>query len=128
MTDTTANYKRLWIIFLIVSIALNVVPIAVFVIQAMIDGQTVVQKVSLSMTIIVTILLTALSAISKLALRCRLWIVIIGIYVSINHFLAVIITVAICQLLDELLISPTAKYYRTKFNINKEIDNRESKG
>ena len=122
---TTKQYRDRWILCGVASFILNALPIMIYVVKAFIEGQAVYQKVGISITILVTAILTAVSLVSKLALRCRLWYLVIGIYIAVDKFIAALIILAVCQTLDELIVTPLAKLMHQKYSINKEIDKRE---
>lgn len=120
----TKKYTILYWIFWTVSILLNVTPLGVYTIKAAVESNLVHEKITLTMTVLVVVILTIISFINKVALRSRLWIIMLGIYFCIGEILTPLIIVAVCQILDELIICPLKKYFKTKKTINKEIDKR----
>ena len=91
---TTTQSRNRWIICGVASFILNALPVMIYVVKAFIEGQATYQKVGISMTILVTAILTAVSLISKVALRCRLWYLMIGIYLAVDTFIAALIILA----------------------------------
>lgn len=120
----TAKYKNMWLIFGGLSLLANVFPVAWFFFQALADSTLVYQKVSLSMTVLVVLILSIYNFIKQETMRCRVWIIVCGIYIAISNFMTAIIIITVCQCLDELVFRNIAKYYKEKFRINKEIDKR----
>lgn len=125
MTSTrTRNFRRTYIIFGIISLLLNICPLAVYTIKAACESNLVREKVTLTMTVFIVLILTIVSLINKVTLRSRLWIVLLGIYVCLDNILTPLILIACCQVLDELIIRPLVKSSKNKLVINKQIDKR----
>lgn len=120
----TTRYKNLCFLFFALSAIANVFPIAWFTIQALVDSTLVVQKVSLSMTVLIVLILSVYNLVKQQTMRCRIWIIVCGIYAAISNFMTAIIIITICQTLDELVFKNALAYYKDKYKINKEIDKR----
>lgn len=120
----TAKYKNMWLVFGALSALANIFPVAWFFFQALADSTLVYQKVSLSMTVLIVLILTIYNFVKQQTMRCRVWIIVCGIYIAISNFMAAIIIITVSQVLDELVFRPIARYYKEKFRINKEIDKR----
>jgi hypothetical protein len=120
----TAKYRKLSILGLILSILLNVAPLATYTIIALCNASLIYQKTALCMTVFLVLILSIVSWINKITLRSKLWIILIGLYVALEYILTPLIIIAVCQVLDELLITPFYKSFRRKYKINKEIDKR----
>lgn len=120
----TKKYKRLYVIFTILSCICFIGPIAYFTIQAFVADTALVSKVALSSTLLIVVILSVVAMVNKIAMRSRLWILLIGLFICLDHFIVIIVTIGICQIIDELIFSPLKKYYETKYKINKEIDAR----
>ena len=120
----TKNYRIKYWIFLITSILLNVCPLAVYSIKALVEGQLVYQKVALTMTVFVVLIMTVISIINKITLRSRLWLLLIGVYLCIGEILTPLIIIAVCQTVDEIIVHPLKNNYKNKLTISKEIDKR----
>ena len=82
------------------------------------------QKVTLATTLFVAIVLTVISMIFKFHIRSIIFIMILGIYLCIKDILPLIIVLSVCTILDEFIITPLQKKYKSKLTINKEIDER----
>ena len=120
----TKKYTILYWLFWTVSILLNVTPLGVYTIRAAVESNLVHEKITLTMTVLVVVILTIISFINKIVLRSRLWIIMLGVYFCIGEILTPLIIVAVCQIVDELIICPLKKYFKNKKTINKEIDKR----
>lgn len=119
--------KKLFIwktILTILSIILNIVPMAIYTIKAIINADLTTEKITLSLTILLVLILSIISWINRIALRSQLWILLIGIYVSLEYIITPIIIIAVCQILDEIIITPLKRHYNARWMINKEIDRR----
>lgn len=120
----TKNYRIKYWIFLIASILLNVTPLVVYTIMALCQGQLIYQKVALTMTVFVVLIMTVISMVNKITLRSRLWLLLIGVYLCIGEILTPLIIIAVCQTVDEIVVHPLKMTYKNKLTISKEIDKR----
>lgn len=120
----TSRLKNLSILLSTVSVLLNIGPLLGYIIASVIQADLVTEKIALSMTILIVVILTLVSIVNKVALRSRLWILLIGMYLCLDSIMTPLIIIAVCQVIDELIVSPLAAHYKTRYRINKEIDLR----
>ena len=101
-------------------------PLIIYVIVALSSGEAIVaQKVAVVSTTMVALILTAFNVISQKKLRCPIWIVLIGLFVTVRDYvMPLIIILAITSVLDDLIFTPLISYYKTKLISNKAIDER----
>lgn len=123
MSQITKKNKKLYILFTIISIALNVGPIVVYAIIAFVNGEPK-QKLALGGTITVAMILLALNTIFKYHIRSTLYIIMLGIYLCLKDIATMLLIIAILTIIDEFVVSPLKKRYKESFKINKEIDRR----
>lgn len=121
----TQSLKTKYRIFSILSLLLNVGPLAVYVIKALICSTFTHQKIALSMTVLIVLILTIISLVNKVVMKSRLWIILIGLYICLEYILTPLIIIGVCQVVDELIVSPLKVHYRDRYKINKEIDLRQ---
>lgn len=112
------------VILTILSCLLWLAPIGIFGFLALMEGTLLYQKVSLAVTVFIVLIMTLISLTSKIALRSRLWILLLGIYICLQNIMTPIIVFAVCQILDELVVTPLKDHFKRKYQINKEIDGR----
>ena len=122
----TKKLKRKYILATILSFLLNVCPLLVFTIIAFISGTAIVHKVTLSMTLLIVLIFTAVTFINKTVFRSKLWILLIGLWLCLDNILTPLIVFAACQVIDELIVTPLKNYYKNRYIINKEMDTRLS--
>lgn len=116
---------RFWFIILtILSILLNIGPVAVYAVIGLVQGTLLIEKVALSMTIFVVAILSVIAWANKLVLRSRLWILLAGLFFVLDAFAAPLIIIGVCQVLDELFVCPIKKKIKTRYIVNKEMDRR----
>lgn len=120
----TKKMKTIALILSIASFFCMFAPMLIYTFAAFIGGAATIHKVALVSSVAITLILTALSLITKWAARCRIWIILLGLYFCLNNFLGIILTFAITQIIDELALSPLSKYYWEKYRINSEMDKR----
>lgn len=124
MSDVTKKYKKRYKVLTILSILLNIVPILIYSITGFIQG-SIGEKVTLSLALIICIIFVAINMAFKYHIRSTIWIALIGIQVCLKNITTLLIIIALFTMLDEFVISPLAKKYKTKYTINNEIDERE---
>lgn len=122
--NATRKYRKLSFLFGSISILLNIAPFTIYAFIALVDSALIYQKIALSMTVLVVAILSLVALVNKVAMKSRLWIVLVGIYVCLGEIITPLIIIAVCQVLDELIVAPLHNSYRNKKNINKEIDKR----
>lgn len=123
-SERTIKLRRLTALFTIVSLLLNIAPLAFYTIKALIDADLTHEKVALSMTVFIVLIMTIISIANKIVLKSRIWIIMLGIYICLDTILTPLIIIAVCQIIDELLIAPLKKSFKLRKNINKEMDKR----
>lgn len=120
----TNKYKKLYILFAILSLLCFAGPALFFTMTAFATGTAVASKVALSSTVLIVIILSIVAAANKIAMRSRLWILLIGLFICLDSIIVIVFTIGSCQILDELIFTPLKNHYKTKYTINKEIDKR----
>lgn len=127
MTEATKKYKNYYLILFFLSWALTLVPLIVFAILGMCNGEvTTTTKVSLGITLAVVLVMTVVNISSKLNFKLTLiWGMLLMLYCCVDKFLVAISVMFICTAIDELIVSPLKASYRRKFLHNKDQDTRE---
>lgn len=120
----TAKYRKLYWLFAIVSLLLNVAPLATYTIIGLVSADLVVEKVALTMTVFVVVILSLVALINKTTMRSRIWVILLGLYACLDYMLTPLLIIAITQILDEWFVNPAAKSFKNKLIINKQIDKR----
>lgn len=122
----TKKFKLSAIILTILSFVLSFGPLCTYLVLAFNNASaTAGDKITLMSLCSVAVILSVVCLVAKYTPRCRLWLVLIGLYLCIDNFMGCILVLAITQCVDELIVCPLAKYYRSKYSINREIDKRE---
>ena len=119
----TKHYFKLMVVFLVLSAMCLFGPIMFFFGRAFFVGDTT-QKATLGITFTIALILFAINLIMKSHLRSVVWVLLLGVFCVIDHYMAIVLTFAISCFLEELVFSPLFRYYRSKVRINKEIDKR----
>lgn len=119
----TKEYRREKWLLLILSILCNLLPIAIYTIKAFIVAG-IGQKVTLGVCLTLALLFVLINIITKHRIRSTLWILLIGIYVCLDHIQSLLIIMAITTIIDEFILEPAYKRVKNKYIINKEIDKR----
>lgn len=125
MSDITKKYKALYWVFAILSFCLTFVPFFVYLAIGYLQATTA-QKVVMSALTIAAIIISLIGIFSKYTFRGVGYIIIIALYISLAKVAIPILIIAICTIIDELIVCPLKKNFREKFRINREIDKREN--
>lgn len=120
----TKRYRLIAGLLLVATILLNVGPLATYSIIGLIEANLITEKVALTCTIFVVLILSAVAWVNKTTMRSRVWVIILGLYFCLDHFITPLLIIAITQVLDEWIVSPARKHYKNKYTINKELDKR----
>ena len=119
----TRKYKILYKLFLFLSIVCLLAPIAIYTVKGLIIG-SVVQKFTLGMMGLTALILVLFNLLWKARLRSPLFILLLGIYLTLEYIAPVLLLVALGTIADELIFTPLYKKYKNLYTINKEIDKR----
>ena len=123
MTKETKHYKRLTLIFGLLSILATLVPITIYIIIAFVNG-SIGEKVSLGICLVTVLIFTIINVLIKHRIRCTIWVLLLGIHACVANIKTLLIIMAITTAIDEFIFEPLAKKYKNKYIINKEIDKR----
>ena len=123
MSDVTKGYKTKYKSLSLLSFILTIGPLIAFTILAFINGE-VHEKLVLSYTVVIALILLIVNVVMKYHIRSTLWILVLGIYTCLDNIMPLLLTVAIATILDEFILHPLAKKYKNLFTINNEIDKR----
>lgn len=119
----TQKYKALKNLFLFCSISCMVGPLLYYGIKAMIEGEPA-EKFTLSLLALTAITICIINIACKIHLRSAIWFMILGIYICLDNIVSILIVIAICTILDEIVFTPLYKKYKELYVINREIDKR----
>lgn len=123
MSNATKQYKKKYKTFQILSVLLLFLPVGIFIVLGFIRGTTA-QKMTLGIGVTLSVLFTAANVVFKLAPRSGVWILIMALAVSMQKIQNVIYITGVCVIIEECVTSKLEKYYRDKYKINREIDDR----
>lgn len=122
-TDMTKKYHKLYILFRTLSVIVIFTPMLYYVIRGFIEGETT-EKLTLTGTFFIAIILTVVNVLFKYSIRSTLWIIVLGVYSCIENIMPLLLMIAIGTILDEFILTPLYRSYRNKYTIHREIDKR----
>lgn len=103
-------------------------PLIIYFFIAMADGGvTTLRKAGLVGTVVIAIILTIFNIITRHHLRSPLWIVLIGLYCAVDYLLPLIIIIAVATCLDEFVLQPLVKKYKTQLEASRVYDKHNPK-
>lgn len=121
--NNTIKYKRRYMLLNLLSILFLLIPLIVYIILGFIQG-TVGEAFILGCSLVTSIVLVFVNIVFKYHIRSIIWILMIGLYISVNNLIPLLFIIAITTILDEFILQPLIKVYKSKYIINKEIDKR----
>lgn len=122
----TKKYKRLTVLFGLLSFLITITPIAVYTIIGFANGDIhTSKKICLGATLIISLILVILNVLMKYRLRSPLFLMILGIHIALENMLPLLLIVSGGVVIDEFMLTPLKKKYKQKYIINKEIDKRQ---
>ena len=124
----TKHCKIMTTIFSILHLVCLFGPLLYFIPYGYITGETV-EKICMSFTVIVSVVLAIISllisATARAGLhRCIMWALIIGVLFCLKEVQAFIWIMAVTSILDELIFVKVKDYYKAALISNREIDRR----
>lgn len=123
-TTLTKKYKGKYLVFLVLSLLATIGAPAFYIIKAFIQSELIVHKTTISSAILVVLILSAIALLNKWQFRSKIWILLFAIYFALDRTMEPLIVIGTSQIVDELVFSPLARFYKSKYRINKEIDKR----
>lgn len=122
----TKKFKKLAILFTILSVLCTILPAIIFTVQGLITSELTIQKTALVGTVFIAIVGSLYCLINKqFTFRSKIWLFLLALYFALQSIEHVIIVFAATQITDELILSPIAKHFRHKHSINAEMDKRD---
>lgn len=123
--EKAKQYKNIYVALFIASLALNFLPLFVYIVQGYASIQVEEsRKVVLSFTLIAAVMLTIYNTLAKKHLRSVVWILLLGVYYAVQKIELLLIIMAICTIIDEFIVEPLVKKYKLKWKTNAEIESR----
>ena len=119
----TKKYKNDYILCRTLSILMTLIPLVIYTIKGFCEG-TPASKVTLGVCFTTALILTIINVVFKYHMRSTIWILMIGLYVAVDNIIPLLIILAITTILDEFILTPLSRHYKSKYTINKEIDKR----
>lgn len=124
MSNQTNELKKQKKILSLISLGLNVIPMLIFLVLSLKTGDNS-QRLTITLLGIAAIILTILMALFKFKLsRTLFWLLLLGIYLVYDRLGTCFVTIGICSVADEVIVSPLLNNIKEKYTINKEIDKR----
>lgn len=123
LSSRTRRFKRISVAMGILSLVTSIGPLAVFGVMAWASA-TPTQKITISFMATAAIIIAAVNILMKAHARSPFWIAVLALVWILDQIAPVIVLMAVCSLLDELLLSPLHKWAKQRYTIGKEIDIR----
>lgn len=129
VSDRTKQCKRMKNIFGLLHFLCLFGPLLYFIPYGYITGETV-EKIGMSFTIILSVVLAVISILVSVTARaglhrCIMWTLIAGVLFCLQEIQVFIWIMAITSILDELVFTKVKDHYKTALISNREIDRRQ---
>lgn len=119
----TKRYNLGYRICAILSFLFLVGPLVAYIIIGM-SVADVGAKLILTSTAVAAVILTMISVLTKHAARSSVFVVLLGLAFALNSIYSCLVTIAIANIIDELILTPLKNNFKSKYIIHKEIDKR----
>lgn len=124
MSGTTKHKRFASRLTGILSFLLSIGPAIYFISAAFINGD-IKQKMSIGALCTIVLILTAIMWLTKYNLRRTIfWILVFGIFIVADKLAVMFIIMGVCNIVDEVIMTPLHKSFKTSYKTNKEIDKR----
>ena len=124
MSGTTKHKRFASRLTGILSFLLSIGPAIYFISVAFINGD-IKQKMSIGALCTIVLILTAIMWLTKYNLRRTIfWILVFGIFIVADKLAVMFIIMGVCNIVDEVIMTPLHKSFKTSYKTNKEIDKR----
>lgn len=115
------KFKKNFVGFL--SFLCTVGPLIVFLIMGLLEGEGQ-EKFCLTACAIGSLIIGVIAVMKKIHLRSTTYILMIGLWVALDRLLPFILTVAICTIVDEIILTPLYHRWKEDYHTHKQIDKR----
>ena len=127
-SDRTKHCRTMKNIFGLFHVLCLFGPLLYFIPYGYITGETV-EKIAMSLTIILSVILAVISIIVSATARaglhrCIMWVLIAGVLFCLKEIQVFIWIMAITSILDELIFTKIKDHYKAALLANREIDRR----
>ena len=124
MSDITKGKKIASLITGILSFLLSFGPAIYFVSVAFVNGE-IKQKMTIGALCTIVLILTVIMWLTKYNLRRTIfWILVFGIFIVADKLAVMFIVMGVCNIIDEVIMTPLHRSFKTSYKTNKEIDKR----
>lgn len=127
-SEATKRSKALYIVFLFVSISLNIVPEIVSCIYIFCSDKTAGRTTPLIIALAAAFILFMINIIAKTKIRSAKWVIFFGLYYALMNIpqmlVYTLLAIGICTIVDDLIVTPIYRHYQFSFKSNKIIDKR----
>ena len=128
VSDRTKQCRTLKNVFGVLHLLCLFGPLLYFIPYGYVTGETV-EKICMSFTIILSVVLAVISILVSVTARaglhrCIMWVLISGVLFTLKEIQVFIWIMAITSILDELIFTKVRDHYKAALISNKEIDRR----
>lgn len=72
----------------------------------------------------IAVIFTLICAVRKVACKSLPWLIMLALFLVLDHLLVMVVVFAATQIIDELIVCPLLAHYKTALIANKAIDKR----
>ena len=118
--ERTKKLKRLYITLSIVNFLLSFGPLFYFALDAFITTGIVLNKIVITSTMVIVIMITMLCKLKQHTPRSLPWFVLCGLWIVLDNLGKIIIIFTVTTVLDEFIVQPLRAWVKIRYTIRKE--------
>lgn len=101
--------------FVALGYVLSYAPALALVVNGFAEGEPG-EQFGLGSSILFALVLAAIQFRNKTRLRSIIWVLLFGAYLCLDNLAPYIAAIAVCTLLDEIVVNPISKYFSKKYD------------
>lgn len=109
------KFKTLKYFFIALGYVLSYAPALALIINGFAKGEPG-EQFALGSCCMFAIVMAVIQFRNKTRLRSIIWVLLLGAYICLNKVAGYIAAIAICTLIDEVIVGPISKYYTKKYD------------
>lgn len=109
------KFRSLKYLFVALSYIFSYAPALALIVEGFAKGEPG-EQFALGSSCLFAIVLLVIQFRNKTRLRSIIWVLLFGAYVCLDNIAPYLLAIAICTLLDEIIVNPLSKYFSKKYD------------
>lgn len=124
LTKRTRKFRLLSRLFHFISWLCLVCPLAWFAIAGFMENNAIYEKFAVCGTLLVAGIIAIVCYVNRVIMKSKIWLIVLAMAVVLDTFLPILIFTAICEVLNEIIITPLYNHCHDVYIANLEQDRR----